>query len=388
MEITRRRTRPIGILVLVCLLLSRTGHVRANPATSFVVDGGTHVRLSGTTRLTLDCDLRNAGAFTPSPGSAVIITGFGTPVLSGVPAFADLTMQSHGTATLAQTASVGGVLTLSSGKLSLAGHDLVVNAATGGSPASYVVTPDTLGRLVRTVTSGAATAFPVGVSAYDPMSIRTTTGSDAFRVAVIDAVAPGGLVADAALTRGWVVSHANAAGVNGDLTYTLQWNAAEQGAQFDRSFTPFIGAYAWLRLGDAWVVQPGVRQSDNGGDPAVNTLVSPLAGLWTLACAAHLVDVEPPSPPRALPREVELAAPFPNPIRGASTIRYALPRAMRVALELYSIRGERIATLAAGPQEPGEHLVPIAAGRMAPGVYFCRLAAGGVFLSRKVLVVR
>lgn len=385
-----RRPRILSPVLAGSLLLAASAThaaIDANPGVpAFVVDGGTTVRLSGATRLVLDCDLRNTGTFQPAAGSAVVLTGFGSPLLLGVGTFADLSLAMHGTAALGNAAGVAGTLALSSGRLSLAGHDLVVNALSGGSPASYVMTPDTLGRLVRVVGSGASVAFPVGNAAYDPVSIRTGSGSDAFRVAVLDSPATAGLAPATALTRAWAVSHANAPGVNGDLTVSVQWNAGEQGASFDRGLAPPTGAWAWRWLNGAWVPQAGVRRSDNGGWPAVNTLVTPHAGLWTLGGVSGLLAAEPP--PANAPRALELAPAFPNPARGATSLRYGLPARERVTLSLYSVLGQRVATLADGEQEPGWHLVRYEDARLPSGVYFVRLQAGADVRTARLVLTR
>lgn len=373
--------------VMSAVLPAAHASTLAGPGTpAFIVGGGARVQLSGATRLALDCDLRNYGTFTPAAGSAVVLRGYGSPLLLGVGTFADLTLSLSGTAALGNPASVDGTLALGSGRLSLAGHDLFANAVAGGSAASYVMTPDTLGRFVRKVGSGASVAFPVGNAAYDPMSLRTGTDTDLFRVAVLDAPPANGLVPATALARAWAVSHANAPGANGPLTFAVQWNAGEQGAQFNRSLDPSTGAWAWRWLDGAWRPQAGVRRTDNGTYPAVDTLVTPDAGLWTLGGAAHLLAADPP--PARAPRALELAPAFPNPARGATSLRYGLPQRTRVTLALYSVLGERVATFADGEQEPGWHLVRFENTRLPSGVYFARLQAGAEVRTSKLVLTR
>jgi len=382
--------RPNPLLVAAALLAlavparAATGYTPGVPA--FVVDGGTQVRLSGATQLTLDCDLRNQGAFTPAPGSIVVLNGYGTPLLLGVGSFADLALALQGTAAIGNAASVNGTLALASGRLSLAGHDLTVNAIWGGSPASYVMTPDTLGRLVRTVGGAITVTFPVGNASYDPMSIRTAVGTDAFRVAVLDAPPTTGLEPTTALTRAWAVSHTNAPDVNGALTYAVQWNKAEQGGSFDRGLAPPTGAWAWRWLNGAWVPQASVRRSDNGVFPAVDTLLSFQSGLWTLAGTVQLLATDPQL--EAAPRLLELAPASPSPVRGATSLRYGLPQRTRVTLGVYSVLGERVATLADGEQPAGWHVVRYEAAKLPSGVYFLRLQAGAEVRSGKLVVMR
>jgi len=378
---------PLGRALLACALaaLAAAPSLAATPGVpAFVIDGGTRVTVSGATRLALDCDLRNDGAFTPAPGSVVVLDGFGAPLLTSA-SFADLVLALHGTAAIANAAAVAGTLTLNSGRLSLSGHDLTVGSISGGSAASYVVTPDTLGRLVRSVGSGAAVAFPVGNASYDPVSIRTGTGTDAFRVAVLDAPPSTGFAASDALTRAWAVSHANAAGVNGTLTVSLQWNAGEAGATFDRSMVSSAGARAWRWLNGTWVQQPGVRTYDNGAYPAIDTLKTPNAGLWTLAGITSLLAVETPGDS---PLRLELAPTAPNPFRDAATVRYGLPQRQRVTLALFAVTGQRVATLADGEQAAGWHVVRLDRMSLASGIYFLQLSAGAETRTHKLAVIR
>lgn len=350
-----------------------------------VSSGGTHFVMSGATGLVLDCDLRNYGVFTPAPGSAVVLRGFGSPLLFGVSSFSNLTMRLDGDATLANPATVVGALTLIKGRLSLSGHDLAANSIFGGAPNSYVVTPDTVGRLVRTVGAGADVHFPVGHSAYNPVSVRTGTGSDVFRVAALDDPAATGLDAQTALTRAWAVSHPNPSGVNGSLTMSVQWNANEYGAGFDRSLGQPTSAWAWRWVNGAWVPQASVRRTDNGAFPAVDSLVTPDAGVWTLAGVSQLLAAQPPT---AAPRVVEMAPVFPNPSRGAVNVRFGLPASGRVTVALYSVLGERVATLADGEREAGWHLVRLDDARLPAGIYFVRLQSGRVVRSSKLVVTR
>jgi hypothetical protein len=55
---------------------------------------------------------------------------------------------------------------------------------------------------------------------------------------------------------------------------------------------------------------------------------------------------------------------------------------------VYSIQGERVATLLSEVREAGEHLVVWEPRGVASGTYVCRLDAGGVAQSRKILYLR
>jgi hypothetical protein len=85
-------------------------------------------------------------------------------------------------------------------------------------------------------------------------------------------------------------------------------------------------------------------------------------------------------------------------VRDRSLIRYALPAAADVRLEVYNLAGQRVATLVSGRQPPGEYAVPFGpgvamgggAGRAAlpAGVYFYRFRAGPLDVQRKIVLLR
>ena len=88
----------------------------------------------------------------------------------------------------------------------------------------------------------------------------------------------------------------------------------------------------------------------------------------------------------ALPaRALELAAPSPNPARGAWTANVALREAARVSLEAFDVAGRRVLERDFGTRSPGRHLLPVAGDALAPGVYRVRVRAG-VHTAERVLV--
>ncbi len=104
---------------------------------------------------------------------------------------------------------------------------------------------------------------------------------------------------------------------------------------------------------------------------------------------AGTVDVPGAAPPRAL----ALAPPEPNPARGGSTLRFALPRDARVSLGIHDAAGRRVRRLVDGPVAAGEHAIAWdgrddAGAAVASGLYFCRLEAEGRVLTARLTTVR
>ena len=94
----------------------------------------------------------------------------------------------------------------------------------------------------------------------------------------------------------------------------------------------------------------------------------------------------------APPAAVELAPARPNPATGSTTLRFALPAAGAVELEVFDLQGKRVRSLARGTFAAGEHAATWDGrddgGRLTPGgTYFVRLRAGGAEHVRKLVMV-
>jgi hypothetical protein len=103
-----------------------------------------------------------------------------------------------------------------------------------------------------------------------------------------------------------------------------------------------------------------------------------------------LFQTEPVATP-AMPLALEQNVP--NPFNPVTEIRYYLPEAVDVRLEVYDISGRLIERLADGQQTKGWQSVrwegTDAAGRpVASGVYFYRLRAGKEVVSKKMILLR
>lgn len=78
----------------------------------------------------------------------------------------------------------------------------------------------------------------------------------------------------------------------------------------------------------------------------------------------------------------DMASPWPNPARGATTLRWAMSRTAPARLIVVDVGGRRVRTLHDGVAQAGEHrtawdLRNDAGVRLAPGLYFVRFSADG-----------
>jgi hypothetical protein len=83
----------------------------------------------------------------------------------------------------------------------------------------------------------------------------------------------------------------------------------------------------------------------------------------------------------------------PNPFNPATTIRYYLPSACRVTLEIFDVSGRRVRSLVERDEQAGMHSVTWdgcsgQGDRAVSGVYFYRLRAGKEVISRKMVLLK
>jgi hypothetical protein len=98
------------------------------------------------------------------------------------------------------------------------------------------------------------------------------------------------------------------------------------------------------------------------------------------------------------PTTYQLGQNYPNPFNAGTTVRYALPTAGRVLVEIFNLRGQRVRVLADATLEAGYHFARwdgknVYGQDVGSGVYLCRMTArgpaGSCFEhSREMLLVR
>jgi hypothetical protein len=164
---------------------------------------------------------------------------------------------------------------------------------------------------------------------------------------------------------------------------------------------------------------PGILQSQffgYGGSYTVADSILPGRGYWvkasedgilTLAAApameragafAALLSTEMPPPPpgaaaaqsRSVPNGFALEQNYPNPFNPSTVIRYQLPAAAVVRLQVFNALGEEVATLVDEAQDAGVQSVnwngrSAAGAELGTGIYFYRIRAGE-FLDVKTML--
>ncbi|MCP4580393.1 MAG: T9SS type A sorting domain-containing protein [candidate division Zixibacteria bacterium] len=89
-----------------------------------------------------------------------------------------------------------------------------------------------------------------------------------------------------------------------------------------------------------------------------------------------------------IPDKFALMQNYPNPFNQSTTIRYDLPKAGDVTIDIYDILGRKVETLINGNQPAGHHQVTWNARDMATGMYFYKLNADNFSETKKMIMLK
>jgi hypothetical protein len=102
--------------------------------------------------------------------------------------------------------------------------------------------------------------------------------------------------------------------------------------------------------------------------------------------APCLIDAAESAP--SAPAGMELEGGHPNPFSTGSSIAFTLTQPATATVDLYSVLGTHVATLAHDRFGAGRHTLRIDGQALRPGVYLCRLLANGATQTRMVTCVK
>jgi hypothetical protein len=114
---------------------------------------------------------------------------------------------------------------------------------------------------------------------------------------------------------------------------------------------------------------------------------TPNIDFYDLSTAIELSDVQ------TIPNTFGLESIYPNPFNPSTTIRYALPSAGPVNIEIFDILGRKVATLFEQKQNAGWHTVQWNGYNeqhqaVTSGIYIARLKAGDKISTKKMILLR
>ena len=311
--------------------------------TSSTYFGGTFTSIGGAARnvlAALDTTTGLATTWNPNPaplggsivtalvtsGSTVFVGG-GFSSIGGQPRTSLAAIGANGLATT-WVADVGGVvnaLALSGSTLYLGGSFSLINSQVRSN-------------------LGAVGAVTGTVAAFAP----APTGPVLALAAAGDTIYAGGFFANIGGASRASVAALNAAGT------ATPWNVGTNGAVYSLAATR-----ALVCIGGDFTTAGSVLQSHFA-----------VAGAGTVATGVDDA-LRPPLGPQV--QSVE-----PNPFSRSAWIRFALPAASRVTLDVLDVTGRRVSTLMEDAAiSAGEHQVSVRGAGLKPGIYLVRLRAGG-----------
>lgn len=88
------------------------------------------------------------------------------------------------------------------------------------------------------------------------------------------------------------------------------------------------------------------------------------------------------------PSSLVLLPNYPNPFNPTTQIRYEMPVSGELLLEVFTLTGQRVATLQNGLVAAGSHEVRFDAGNLANGIYLVRLQSAGMSQTQKITLIK
>ncbi len=88
------------------------------------------------------------------------------------------------------------------------------------------------------------------------------------------------------------------------------------------------------------------------------------------------------------PTEFSLEQNYPNPFNPATTIAFSLPKTGFTSLKVYDILGNEVTTLVNEVKDAGVYKLQFDGSNLASGMYIYQLQAGGLFESKKLLLLK
>ncbi len=182
------------------------------------------------------------------------------------------------------------------------------------------------------------------------------------------------------------------AGFDGKLIAAGHFDTA--GGTAARNIAAWDGSN-WLPLGSGTNdVVYGLTVHDNelvvgGFFTTAGDKVSAYIAIWTKQTSVAVDD----DPTVSLPDEYRLSQNCPNPFNPTTMIEYNVPTRSHVAIEIFNLLGQRVATIVDEMKDAGRYRAvwdgTDAAGEtISTGVYFYRLRANDFVATRKMLLVK
>ncbi len=89
-----------------------------------------------------------------------------------------------------------------------------------------------------------------------------------------------------------------------------------------------------------------------------------------------------------IPKHVELAQNYPNPFNASTVIKFSIPEASQVEIDVFKLDGSPVAHLLSKKMTAGNHEISWNAASIPSGIYVYTLQANNIKLSRKMILLK
>jgi hypothetical protein len=177
----------------------------------------------------------------------------------------------------------------------------------------------------------------------------------------------------------------------GTLAATLHWNAADLAVTYNVQVSADADDFSEL-IADAVTSDTFFEITDLEPDKEYfwRVLSQRGSGLseWSEVWNFKTETTTSVEIPAGIPAEFVLHQNYPNPFNPSSVIRYDIPDASHVLLEVYNMLGQRVAVLVDEFQIAGYYAVHFDAGYLSSGVYVYRIQTGDYTQVNKLTLMR
>jgi len=280
-----------------------------------------------------------------------------------------------------------------------------------GEPSSYVVDTDSLGNFtVGNLLPGSYFVFAVPLGSYAPAFYSTDTATTRWRSATKVAINGNSVSGIDIYAQEIPVSVEGYADISGTLSLTSGTASTMAGAIVYANKGTVVAGFAITDVKGNYSIDglaPGAyslfvdRLGYNAGPnpipsdlPAGVGTVSydasgnPVNANVSLSISSVTVPLVVGETSSLQPEQYALEQNYPNPFNPSTTIRYTLPVSGRVAVRVYNILGQAVATLVDGNQNAGTYEVSFNASALSSGVYFYRIESGSFAAVKKMMLLK
>ena len=270
-----------------------------------------------------------------------------------------------------------------------------------GEPQSYVADTDSLGNFtIGNLLPGSYFVFAVPLGSYAPAFYSTDTITTRWKMATKVVINGNTVNGIDIYVHEIPTSVAGFAGISGTLSllsgtastlagafiYAIKDNVVSGFAFTDAAgnyningLTPGTYSLSVDRPGYTEVTsRTGTVSYNSAGNPVNVSVPLSITSVTTLVGGASALQ----------PTQYSLEQNYPNPFNPSTMIRYTLPVSGRVAVRVYNILGQVVATLVDGTQNAGTYDVSFSASALSSGVYFYRIESGSFEAVKKMMLLK